>query len=80
MDHSAWALNESADSLTIITGQGKHSPGGKAVIKPELESYLSRNGYWWHHQEPGRGENLIMPEFDRKKRVNLGAIVVSRLL
>lgn len=79
MNLSARALAEDAESLTIITGRGKHSPGGKAVIKPELESYLSRNGYWWHHQEPGRGENLIMPEYDTKKRVNLGAIVISRL-
>lgn len=79
MNLSAWALAEDSEALTIITGRGKHSPGGKAVIKPELESYLSRNGYWWHHQEPGRGENLIIPELDRKKHVNVGAIVVSRL-
>ncbi len=35
------------DSITFITGKGLHSKQQKASIKPELEGYLRRNGYWW---------------------------------
>jgi len=75
MEMTAWALRSPSRELTIITGRGLHSPGGKPVIKPEVERYLSRNGYWWHHQEmdePG-------PEPGAPRRVNPGAIVVSRM-
>ncbi|MFO0748788.1 MAG: Smr/MutS family protein [Myxococcota bacterium] len=36
--------------LLVITGRGRHSPGGRPVIKPLVEAFLNRNGYWrhWH--------------------------------
>lgn len=37
-------------TVRVITGRGLHSLGQKPVIKPLVDAYLQRNGYWtrWH--------------------------------
>lgn len=76
LEMAAWALRSGPGDVTIITGRGRHSPGGKPVVKPEVERYLNRNGYWWHYQETGRPEPCR--DYCIPLRVNEGAIVVSR--
>lgn len=78
MEVSAWALRQDTKELTIITGRGNHSPGGKPVIKPELERYLSRNGYWWHH--PVKARRSTHPSFLplEAQDTNRGAIAIYR--
>lgn len=76
MQLSSRYLGTDADSLTVITGRGLHSSGGRAVIKPELERYLSRNGYWWHHPESVTEKSPCY--FGKTKLVNSGVIVVTR--
>jgi DNA-nicking Smr family endonuclease len=50
-------LDECTDSrMLVITGRGRHSPGGVPVIKPMVEAFLNRNGYWRHwHESSGSG-------------------------
>lgn len=50
-------LDECSDSrMLVITGRGRHSIGGVPVIKPMVEAFLNRNGYWRHwHEYPGSG-------------------------
>lgn len=40
----------SEPKLLVITGRGRHSPNGRPVIKPLVDAFLNRNGYWhrWH--------------------------------
>ncbi len=77
METAAWALRKDVERLTIVTGRGLHSPGGVPVIKPELEKYLNRNGYWWHHPEKKRTEGFQDPGIRRS--LNLGAIAITRM-
>ncbi len=42
-------------SLVFITGKGLHSRNKQPVIKPELEGYLKRNGFWWSHPKTPSG-------------------------
>lgn len=77
METAAWALRQDVGRLTIITGRGLHSPGGIPVIKPELEKYLSRNGYWWHYPEKRRADGFQNPGV--RRFVNPGAITVTRM-
>lgn len=54
-------LNDALDGcdrrkLLVITGRGRHSPNGTAVIKPLTDAFLNRNGYWRHwHTYPASG-------------------------
>lgn len=60
-------LKRSAASICVITGRGRHSPCQKPVIKPLVDAYLQRNGYWarWHSKggactvdlEPGSSDD-----------------------
>jgi hypothetical protein len=77
MHLASWSLGTDANSLTIITGRGLHSPEGKPVIKPELERYLTRNGYWWHY--PEKSAESTPWSYGTATSVNPGAIVVSRI-
>jgi DNA-nicking Smr family endonuclease len=77
MELASRYLASDTDSLTIITGKGLHSPEGKPVIKPSLERYLSRNGYWWHHQEISICESKMGNK--AKMTLNTGAIVIDRM-
>lgn len=77
METASWALRKDVERLTIITGRGLHSPGGVPVIKPELEKYLNRNGYWWHHPEKSHADGFQDPGVRRP--VNPGAIAITRM-
>lgn len=50
-------LEQTSDSrMLVITGRGRHSAGGVPVIKPMVEAFLNRNGYWRHwHEYPASG-------------------------
>jgi len=43
-------------TIIFITGKGLHSKNHKPVIKPELEAYLERNGYWWSFPHTKNGK------------------------
>jgi hypothetical protein len=42
-----------AKLLSIVTGVGNHSVGGKPRIKPAVESLLNEEGYRFNKPEPG---------------------------
>lgn len=77
LETASWILRKDVERLTIITGRGLHSPGGIPVIKLELEKYLNRNGYWWHHPEKKRADGFQDPSV--RQSVNRGAIAITRM-
>jgi len=69
------ALKNSINEIGIITGKGLHSADRQPVLKPNIEAYLNRNGYWWHH--PAKEKKLEL--YPSKTLRNTGMYIVSDL-
>eukprot|EP01098_Paradermamoeba_levis_P008467 TRINITY_DN3510_c0_g2_i1.p1 TRINITY_DN3510_c0_g2~~TRINITY_DN3510_c0_g2_i1.p1 ORF type:complete len:291 (-),score=65.57 TRINITY_DN3510_c0_g2_i1:198-1070(-) len=54
---------QSGDSLVVITGVGKHSPGGVPRIRPALISFLEKHSTWleWEETSPGAFQVVLLP-------------------
>ncbi|KAK3757276.1 hypothetical protein RRG08_054493 [Elysia crispata] len=53
MDRFKKFRNHNDQFINIITGRGRHSKNGKAVLKPAIKNYVSAQGFQYQFLNPG---------------------------
>ncbi|EKX54425.1 hypothetical protein GUITHDRAFT_99904 [Guillardia theta CCMP2712] len=53
------SFNPPGKNVTVVTGQGKHSPGRQSVLKPAVKNFLEREGLEAKEDERNAGRLVI---------------------